>query len=153
HRTDSGPPGHQRREGPRCRRPCKRIRRRPAATQLPRAPEHQCTYWTRPRSLTMLPRGHAGEGHFADARSPALTTLTRLSRLDAPIFEARHRMQSPRLPGAAAETQRLKTNMNSVHPWARTPPASGHARVQPIVYVVDDDAAVRESLQLLATGA
>jgi len=43
--------------------------------------------------------------------------------------------------------------MNSVQPLARTAPASGHAPGQPIVYVVDDDAAVCESLQLLATRA
>jgi FixJ family two-component response regulator len=53
--------------------------------------------------------------------------------------------------GAAAETQRLKTTMNSVQPWARISSACGHVPVQPIVFVVDNDAAVRESLQLLAT--
>jgi FixJ family two-component response regulator len=55
--------------------------------------------------------------------------------------------------GAAAETQGLKTTMNSVQPWARISSACGHVPVQPIVYVVDDDVAVRESLRLLATRA
>src|SRR5258707_7890831 len=57
------------------------------------------------------------------------------------------------LSGAAAETQRLKTTMNCVQHWARIASACGHPPVQPIVYVVDDDAAVRESLQLLAARA
>lgn len=43
--------------------------------------------------------------------------------------------------------------MNSVQPWARISSACGHVPVQPIVYVVDDDVAMRESLQLLATRA
>jgi len=43
--------------------------------------------------------------------------------------------------------------MTSVQPWARISSTCGHAPVQPVVYVVDDDAAVRESLQLLAIRA
>jgi FixJ family two-component response regulator len=43
--------------------------------------------------------------------------------------------------------------VDSSQPLARTASASEHASVQPIVYVVDDDAAVRESLQLLAARA
>jgi FixJ family two-component response regulator len=48
---------------------------------------------------------------------------------------------------------RLEATINPVQPWARTASASVHPPVQPIVYVVDEDAAVRESLQLLATCA
>jgi FixJ family two-component response regulator len=56
-------------------------------------------------------------------------------------------------PGAAAATQRLKTTVNSAQPSVRSGPTSDHAQAEPIVYVVDEDAAVRESLQLLATRA